>query len=56
MDAYVVMVLNEQPSLEPGTPGAHAAAERIHPYGEVMSISRFLCWLGGDAWAGENAQ
>ena len=56
MDAYVSMVVHEQPSREPGMPGPDAAAERIHPYGEVMTMSQFLCWLAGDALAGENAQ
>ena len=53
MDAYVSMVVHEQP---PREPGPDAAAERIHPYGEVMTMSQFLCWLAGDALAGENAQ
>ena len=56
MDAYVAMDSHEQPPLLPDTPGARADADRTHPYGEVMTMSRFLSWLAGDALAGENAQ
>ena len=56
MDAYVSMATDDQPSCEPGTPKAHATADRIHPYGEVMTVSQFLSWSAGDALASENAQ